>query len=279
MLEVLNDDAPKMAPKTKFSHAQSVNMFLNWCVDQQYSITPHFSAILKSLLKRPSSQSDCRDKEFTSEELRLIFESPQYTKGLFKTASEFWMPLLALFTGARESELCQLWTNDIYQHSDGETWLISINSKVNKSVKNNSSNRIIPVHPTLIQLGWLDFVSEAKQFERNCLFPNEQRNKRGEFSAYSKRFNRFKAKQGIKSSKDAKKDFHSFRHTVQGFLFGAGEEEYIINRLVGHSEARRSEGIKTYAKGGPSIATLANTLFKLEYGFDISKINRNGWQV
>jgi integrase len=276
--EILKQDGARMAPKTKFSHARSVNMFLNWCREQQYSVTPDYSAILKSLLKKPSSQTDRRDKGFTHVELQLLFGSCEYIDGKFKTASEFWLPLLALFTAARQAELCQLSSTDIYQHTDDETWLMSINNKGDKLLKNTSSDRVVPIHPSLIKLGWLDFVDEAKQSGREQLFPNEKRNKRGEFSAYSKRFNRYKAQLGINSCADAKKDFHSFRHTVQGFLFGNGEEEYIINKLVGHSKAGSSEGIKTYARGGPNIPALVATLCKLDYEFAISKIKQDGWR-
>lgn len=73
--EIVASAGPRMAPKTVFSHAQAVNLFLGWCVDQGYAVTPPFSGIMKPLLKKPSSDSADLEKNYTPAELRLLFGS------------------------------------------------------------------------------------------------------------------------------------------------------------------------------------------------------------
>ena len=84
-------------------------MFLTFCQDQQYPTPAGFGRILKPLLKKPAiRKADQNHRAFTDEELRLLFLSPAYRDGTHKRPSDYWVPLLGLFTGARQGELCQL---------------------------------------------------------------------------------------------------------------------------------------------------------------------------
>lgn len=89
-----------MAPKTRFAHAQAVNMLLTWAKDQAYPVPSAFEGILKPLRKKPKGRT--LEKHFTPEELRTIFASTHYQRGLFTRPSDYWLPLLGLFTGARK---------------------------------------------------------------------------------------------------------------------------------------------------------------------------------
>ena len=74
----------------------------------------------------------------------------------------FWLPPLALFTGARLNELCQLRVHDIIEDSHGVR-LISINANgFDKSLKNQQSAREIPICSKLVDLGFLEFVEERR---------------------------------------------------------------------------------------------------------------------
>ena len=41
---------------------------------------------------------------------------------------------------------------------EGEIWVIDINAHGDKRLKTESSARLVPIHPQLIGLGWLDYV-------------------------------------------------------------------------------------------------------------------------
>jgi len=66
------------------------------------------------------------------------------------------MPILALFTGGRKTELAQLDAGDV-QKLDG-IWCIRITSSADgeKRLENMNSRRDIPVHPELERLGFLE---------------------------------------------------------------------------------------------------------------------------
>ena len=97
---------------------------------------------------------------FTFKELDLIFASDFVTKN----EQHKFILLLLLTSGARPHEICQLWSDDIYEEKDESTgqliWLIRItkNPKRKQTLKNKASNRIIYLHELLIQKGFLDFL-------------------------------------------------------------------------------------------------------------------------
>lgn len=268
---------PRMAPKTLFAHAQATNMFFRWCLEQQYAVHPTFGSILKPLLKKPNNVTEDREKGYSTTHLQQIFHCRDYREGLFKRPSDFWLPLIALFTGAREAELCQLTVSDVRQDAKTSIWLFDINAKGTKKLKNRASKREVPIHQRLIALGLLDYVNDVHKRGEHALFPDEERNTRGEFSAFSKRYNRFKTKLGIMSDADSKLDFHSFRHTLSGSLIAQGADEYVVNAIVGHSAARSSESVSTYSKG-VGIEAKRDMLLKLTYDVEFDAIKPNGWR-
>lgn len=130
----------------------------------------------------------------------------------FPEGFELLKAYVALFTGARQAELCQLCVNDIYREGESGIWVIDINEKDEKKLKTEHSRRKIPIHSQLIRLGFLDYVDSVRlDHPREGLFSRwESRNSLGEYSSFSKRFNRYKRKKGVAGASGAKKDFHSF---------------------------------------------------------------------
>ena len=100
-----------------------------------------------------------------------------------------------------------------------------INDSEDKNIKTQSGNRVVPLHPKLIDLGLLNYVTEIKNKNKTKLFPNL---KKSELSSYgtpiSQWFGRYLKNLGIKKKGQ---NFHSFRHTVVNQPF--------IKELVGHS--------------------------------------------
>ena len=93
--DILASATQPMAPKTRFSHAQAVNMFLTFCQDQQYPTPGGFGGILKPLLKKPAlNKAEQNQRAFTNEELQRLFLSRPYRDGTHKRPSDYWVPLL-----------------------------------------------------------------------------------------------------------------------------------------------------------------------------------------
>jgi integrase len=264
----------RMGPKTLSSHAIAVRMFITWCEEQQYPIKKSLTEILKPLKKL---KSDGKRVGFSESELKSLFESEEYQKGLFKLPHQYWLPLLGLFTGAREAELCQMHLNDVLKDVETNIWYFDFNQNEEKRLKTDESARRVPIHSVLIRMGFLDYVSIQKKTNRKLLFPDAIRSNNGEFSAFSKWFGRYRKKNGVVGSLKRRTDFHSFRHTIQQDLFEKGAREHFVNEIIGHSKAGSSEGVRTYYNRA-QLKELQKTIERFKVGIDLSKIKRHGWR-
>ena len=132
-------------------------------------------------------------------ELRVLFSSPVFTEGARPKAgggeAAFWLPLIGIFTGARLGELAPLTAADV--STDEATGIVTISItedlETGRRLKTRGSRRVIPVHPCLVRLGFLDFVNQAKQERGNNarLFPLLNPGPRGGFGeGWSKWFGR-----------------------------------------------------------------------------------------
>ncbi|MFQ6404704.1 DUF6538 domain-containing protein [Methylophilus sp. 'Pure River'] len=189
--------------------------------------------------------------------LTAIFNSPIYTRGERpiggKGEASYWLPLLALYTGARIEELCQLQAEDIkqerYQDDNDETrevWVISISDEgEDQKLKNLGSRRRIPVHNVLIDLGFIKYVQALNS---SRLFPQLTPAKNyGTYSAnWSKWFGNYLRK--VIGITDTRMVFHSFRHCFKDYARAASISTEVHNALTGHSSGDVAEhyGSKHY---------------------------------
>src|SRR6266567_2977140 len=81
-----------------------------------------------------------------------------------KGDAAFWLPLLALFTGARRSELAALAAENVDTQSYNVPVItITEDKKHRKRVKTRTSLRTIPLRSELLQLGFLEFAREVQE--------------------------------------------------------------------------------------------------------------------
>jgi integrase len=69
-----------------------------------------------------------------------------------------WVPLLGAYAGARLSEICQLRAEDIALLSG--IWCMKFAPEAG-SLKTAGSKRVVPLHPTVIEAGFLQFVAKS----------------------------------------------------------------------------------------------------------------------
>jgi integrase len=267
--ELINSGVDLLAPKTVNGRFTIVREFVRYIEEQQYPIPPNLDRIIKFAGKGGEKTLASR-RSFNDQELKLLFESENYRLCKFTKASDYWVPLLALFSGATQGELLQLHTSDA-QLCKG-TWVIDINDNAEKRLKTKDGRpRQIPVHEQLIHLGFDRFIKKCQDSKQLRLFPEEVRNDRDQFSSYSKRFNNYRRKVGVGLTAIDKVDFHSFRHLVSGRLIGLGVEEGVVNDIIGHASSQRSESRKTYSEGA-FIAIKEDAIKKLKYEIDFNYI-------
>lgn len=124
-------------------------------------------------------------------------------------------------------ELCQLRGSDIKAHN--KTNYFDIKEQEGTQLKNEASNRRIPIHTEVIRLGFLDFAQTKK---RNRLFKLEHYKSEKLGHEPSKWFGRLK--RGLSFPDTVA--FHSFRHTMRDMLSEedvAGEK---IKAILGHDQ-------------------------------------------
>lgn len=113
-------------------------------------------------------------------------------------------------------------------------WVIDINDEDGRHVKNKASIRKIPLHPQLIELGFLNYIDDIKNnfpTEKN-IFPYLTPNIYGKLGdSVSKWFARYLYALNIV---DSNKVFHSFRSTANNALKTAGISEEIRCEILGH---------------------------------------------
>lgn len=209
---------------------------------------------------------------FTVPELMTIFTSPVYRDGVREAGgrgeAQFWIPLIALFSGAREEEICQLLIKDVCSE-DGITYFYFRNDGEQQSLKNPGSKRKVPIHPELVRIGFMQYVESVQSHSSGQLFPQLTQGAKGKFSAsWSKWFGRYLDRIGID---DPSKVFHSFRHTFKRFSRMCGIPEDRHDALTGH---RNGSTARDYGGDYP-LRPLAEAIssYKVE-GLDLSHLYR-----
>jgi hypothetical protein len=73
----------------------------------------------------------------------------------------FWLPLLALYSGARLNELAPLTVRDVKRDEPSGLHYMTVieDTEGGRTVKTEGSLRAVPIHPELIRIGILEFVA------------------------------------------------------------------------------------------------------------------------
>ncbi|WP_314945938.1 site-specific integrase [Bradyrhizobium cosmicum] len=237
---------PAISQKTVNKYLAALGSFARWLLQNEYIEDDVMSGMYLSIDKRRKNRFP-----FTDEQLKTIFNSPLFGTCLGDDAESkpgnvalrdwrYWIPLIAIYSGARLGELCQLLTADVRQLHG--IWILHITEVGDedgdgaaKSTKTGGSMRVVPVHSRLIELGFLDYHARVVARGEQRLFPEARRDKRGYFGDASKFFNGYFKAVGVKV--DRRVNFHSFRHNVTDAFRAAGYLDEQHGVLLGHTKA------------------------------------------
>jgi integrase len=225
---------------------------------------------------------DKEEKErlpYSLDELKIFFAATPYDRANDKDHC-FWLPLLALFTGARLEELGQCVVDDVKPDASG-FWYLDINKRhSHKKLKNESSKRCIPLHQLIIACGFGEYVEQLKTQKTRMLFPKLNVSKEGRFTkSYSQSFGRHLSKIGLRdeaSTENSRLDFHSFRHTFKDACRNADIQPEIHHRLTGHT----TSSVGDRYGSGHSLNKLNDAIQKIDYtGLDLSHLHGGRYKV
>jgi integrase len=237
---------PKVSGGTVNKQLGALQAIAGWA--DQNGLTPDDSAWSNPFSKMKVQEEQSERTSFETSELRLLFAAPVFTKHEYpqggRGAAAFWLPLLALFTGARQAELAGLSAENVQADAETSTPLLYITAQAarGKRLKTAASQRVVAVHPQLVKLGFLSFVNEVRQRDgKNAwLFPLVAPEKsRAGVAAYSKWFGRYLRARGVT---DTAKVFHSFRHSVKDALRRGKVDHELREALIGHSVSSKVSG-------------------------------------
>ena len=231
---------------------------------------------------------------FSEAKLHRIFSQPLFVgaKGpsrLFDPGEyldwswRFWLPITMLYMGIRPQELGQLEVTDVITQcgypclsvttisdADDVTDQADWTDASGKLVKSQAGRRELPVHPVLLDLGFLERVEGVRERLRGRradrpeprVFPEWQRSKQGRYApAPSQFFNRdeihaktgrkvqgFFARAGVKTRTGV---LYSLRHNYKQALVRGGFSDAEQDLLMGHagSEVDRIYGDRRAYRG------------------------------
>jgi integrase len=223
--------------------------------------------------RKPSSEKS----QFDHQDLTTIFHSKKYKEDDLIQPYMFWLPILALYTGCRIEELCQLLCSDVALYEG--IWCFDINDDGEKKLKNVPSQRIIPLHPVLIEtLNFPGYVQSQAAAGHERIFHELKKISDDYSHAAGKWFNeRFKKQVGLKVGEGEKKSFHSFRHTFTNNLKQQLISQTVVDEITGRKVQGESFG--RYGKPYAAKLLLEQAILKLDYPLDLSHLQKSKWVV
>ena len=233
----------------------------------------------KMRLKEAGSDRDA----FTIDELNKLLASSVFTEmdrpAPGRGEAAFWLPLLALYSGARRADLASLQVKNV-DHVDGVPCFTFEEDKIiGKRLKTPTAIRTVPIHPQLIELGWLRYVDDVRRRDGvdAWLFAPISPQASGVLKAWTKWFGRYLRSVGIT---DRRKVFHSFRHSFKDALRAADVSEDLNDALLGQKNSSVGRGYGAKQKSGAKdivrrfgMARLKAAVYAVEYeGLRLSQV-------
>ena len=230
-------------------------------------------------------------------ELKKMFEQPAFLDGAMHAPWRYWIPQICLYQGTRVSEASGLYTDDILviagihcisiisddpedeNESDGDVddkdrarKVTAKSGEEYRRVKNKASRRLVPIHPMLIKLGFLDYVKCIEDYsprpahlfyglkwdEKTMFGRKPSRYMRGLIDAAGFYVARRKVPHSLRSN---------FHQQLDKTLLGADLQK----RMLGHSTGAMKDDKYNESDLGPAFpfAQVLPFLAKVDFGLSL----------
>jgi integrase len=190
-----------------------------------------------------------QQRNFKPPELVRLFGSAAYAElaQAPDMAHRYWLPLLALYTGARPRELCQINPQVDYGMADDIPFFriseeTAADEGVVKTVK-TGEERHVPIHPELIRLGFLAYVDGVKDQGARRLFPGFPVHKGNPYARAGDWFSGFLDELGLRDEtpKAMLSGMYAFKKT---FITEAARLGLRFQPITGHAEEQYSKVVR-----------------------------------
>lgn len=237
------EDKVGLSPRTINGHLDRFSLIFRVARSESLKISDD---IQLSLLRVPETKRN-RDKReaFAFPELQLLFQHPIWTGcsnrkrrhipgNIVLKDGLYWGPLMAGYSGARREEILALEPED-FTIVDGIP-CYHIRENAHRGVKTLSSERLVPIHSHLLDLGFLRYVEDMRKRGAAAIFPELIPENESQSFGDKLHYNWSKAVGLQLEGNPRKLCFHSLRHYVIAYLKQLPEISDKQRRdLVGHS--------------------------------------------
>ena len=241
------DGVEGQEPKNINKLIYRVRVFFKWLKNNYSEYVPqnHFDGL--------SIQEKKFDKPrdiFTNKELHKIFDTTPFLNNTIRNPhrrnklASFFVPIVAIHTGMRLEEICQLRLEDVYK--EGTVDIIRVTISKETKLKTVTSQRIVPIHENLKRVGFLEYCNYMKKQKKERVFWDLTKSRDGYGRNIGRYFMEYLRKVGVYEFQS--KVFHSLRHSFITNLLQNGVREEVVNGLCGHKQKTMSTTI--YFKGG-----------------------------
>lgn len=263
-------------------YVQKIGGAFKWAVKSGFMRDDPAAGMVDTLGSSERVKDQDKRQLFDSTMLERIFGQNWWRSGRSELAAsgerktapyKYWIPLLALYTGARLNELAQLYLGDVRKSESG-TWHLDFNldgegkidSDGDKRLKTINAQRVIALHPELIRLGFLEYVTALRDAGHVRLFPELGHDKeKGCGKLAGQWFNEHFLGKQLRVKRGIGLSFHSFRHTFLTACDRIDMPDRMRDDLAGHAPVG-STGHAHYIKSRAAdehIATLSRVGFVL----------------
>lgn len=276
--EIIADNTGKtLSDTTVGNYLGRVSSFFAWAFQVGHVDRNHAEGI--KFCRKKKVRPDEERKAYSRNDLNNLVDAyvQQFEADNLKLAispERFWLPFISLYSGMRLNEICQLHAGDIKQDGDTEIWYFDIDESDDdsKAVKTASGRRLIPLHPVLISLGFLEYHAAIVASNKPRLWMGLTKSVRGYHRNFAYWFLGHNNARGFLRrfvTMDEKLNFHSFRHTFLNALKQNMVEKLIVAELAGHSN--NSETFGRYGKPY-ELRIKLDALKMLDYSIDLEQL-------
>lgn len=233
-----DQDLTRLSPRTVQRHIAALSTLWESVIEAGQIGTNIFAGFKFAATKKANEQREM----WPEDKLDALFATPVWAGcmsaerrnkpgNLVIKDEKFWLPLIAVFSGMRQEEICQLQPSDIRLESG--IWVFDVNSGGGRKVKTGESIRLVPIHSMLIKAGFLRYVERQRAANQDLVFSQLRRGgadlRLGH--NFSKWFTRYRREVGLYR---AEMNFHSFRHSATTFMQWSDVLEQVIDKVTGH---------------------------------------------
>ena len=248
--EELPADKVGLAPATINRNVTALQGFLRFAKSRG---TKPAETLDLSCLRKPSDDDERSARlAFSEDDMAHIARHPVWTGcqsavrrnetgTMFFKDGLYWAPIIASLTGARREEIMGMTLDEIdLTHKRPH---LHIQKNPNRRLKNAASERLVPLHDALNQLGFHDYVAELKARGETDLFPELK--PQNEHSSFGDVFyGKWKPiTENQLGDRAQRRTFHSFRHRFISVLrHDTDVPKELVQDLVGHKHQDETDG-------------------------------------